>query len=148
MKNRRFLPIGLSVIILISGISIIFMMYSNWSKKEITINTPVIDKVNTNSDGLDLKTIIHNTEKNVMLIEGQNEHETITGSGFLYNEEGDIITNAHVVEDADIIYVRTANAQVYPGAVIGIGEETNVDVVRVPQLAGKAYLPVNDEITA
>ena len=124
------------------------MMYSNWSKKEITINTPVIDKVNTNSDGLDLKTIIHNTEKNVMLIEGQNKNETITGSGFIYNEKGDIITNAHVVEDADIVYVRTANAEVYTGAIIGIGDETDIAVIRVPQLAGQTYLPVNKDVHA
>ena len=148
MKDKRFLPIILSVISLILGAGFIYGIYSDWTQEELTINSSTIDKVNTNMKGLDLKTIIHNTEKNVMLIEGQNEHETITGSGFLYNEEGDIITNAHVVEDADIIYVRTANAQVYPGAVIGIGEETDVAVVRVPQLAGKSYLPVNDEITA
>src|SRR5699024_8691408 len=148
MKDKRFLPIILSIISVIIGAGFIYGIYSDWTQEELTINSSTIDKVNTNMKGLDLKTIIHNTEKNVMLIEGQNEHETITGSGFLYNEEGDIITNAHVVEDADIIYVRTANAQVYPGAVIGIGEETDVAVVRVPQLAGKSYLPDNDEITA
>jgi len=130
---------------MILGIGLIYGLYSNWKQQALTVNSSAIDKVNkTKTDELDLKAIIHNTEKNVMLIEGENDQETITGSGFLYNEMGDIITNAHVVEDADIIYVRTANAQVYPGAVIGVGDDTDIAVVRVPQLAGNSYLPIEN----
>ncbi|HLR01963.1 MAG TPA: S1C family serine protease [Virgibacillus sp.] len=145
MKDKRYLPIIISVIIMILGIGLIYGLYSNWKQQALTVNSSAIDKVNkTKTDELDLKAIIHNTEKNVMLIEGENDQETITGSGFLYNEMGDIITNAHVVEDADIIYVRTANAQVYPGAVIGVGDDTDIAVVRVPQLAGNSYLPIEN----
>ncbi len=66
----------------------------------------------------------------------------MTGSGFLFNEKGDIITNAHVVNDADVIYVRTANGRIYPAAVVGTGESTDIAVIRVPQLAGQKSLNI------
>lgn len=143
MKGKRLSPIIITGIIVILGAGLLYGLYLNWSKSDITVNSSAVEKVNTDTNDLDLKTIIHNTEKNVMLIEGQNDDETITGSGFLYNKDGDIITNAHVVEDADIIYVRTANAETYPGAVVGVGEDTDIAVIRVPELSGKTYLSVD-----
>src|SRR5690625_5642146 len=72
----------------------------------------------------------------------------MTGSVFLYNNKGDIITNAHVIKDADFINIRTADAQSYPAAVVGIGDEVDIAVIRVPQLAGKEFLPIETESLA
>lgn len=119
-------------------------IYQKWQSEDMSISNPVINKVTTSNQDLDLKSIIHEAEKNVIQIEGQNEDSTITGSGFVYNKSGDIITNAHVIKDADVIYVRTANAQIYPAAVVGIGEDTDIAVIRVPQLAGQ-YMEVEKE---
>lgn len=91
----------------------------------------------------DLKTIIYESEKHVVQIEGQNETDTLTGSGFLYNNQGDIITNAHVIQDADLIYVRTSSARIYPAAVVGVSEDIDIAVIRVPQLAGQSNLTIN-----
>ncbi|MCG3420346.1 S1C family serine protease [Oceanobacillus sp. GSFE11] len=123
-------------------------MYNSWNDEELSVNNPTINKVNVNEETLDLKSIIHEAEKNVIQIEAQNDESTLTGSGFLFNEKGDIITNAHVIRDADTIYVRTANAQIYPAAVVGIGESLDVAVIRVPQLAGKNYLEVEKDLNA
>ncbi|APC48799.1 serine protease [Virgibacillus halodenitrificans] len=155
MKKIDLKPVILSALLLFTAFIIAFSLYQKWSGTELTINNPAITKVTTESKQLDLKTIIHEAEKSVIQIEGQNEFNTITGSGFLFNDKGDIITNAHVIRDADVLYVRTANAQIYPAAVVGIGEEKDVAVIRVPQLADQnlnveenSTVEIGDEVIA
>lgn len=142
MNRKLKLPVALSVLLVLIGMVTIYSINQQWNGNAIAVNNPVINKVESNGESLDLKSIIHETEKSVVQIEGQSEKSTITGSGFLYNNKGDIITNAHVVNDADAIYVKTANAHTYPAAVIGVGKELDVAVVRVPQLAGQSPLSI------
>ncbi|WP_067730086.1 S1C family serine protease [Oceanobacillus damuensis] len=148
LHNKRYPPIIISIIILIIGLVAVLKIYDNWRSEEITINNPTVHEVTNDSTSMDLKTIIHEAEKSVVQIEGQNEFSKITGSGFLYNEKGDIITNAHVIQNADAISIRTSNAEIYPAAVIGVSEEVDVAVIRVPQLAGLSPLPVAEESLA
>ncbi|MBP1948713.1 S1C family serine protease [Virgibacillus litoralis] len=148
MSKMQTKPIIVSALVIIIGAFLLFSINDYWASKNVSVNNPVISKVESSSNSIDLKTIIHESEKNVVQIEGQNEFNTITGSGFLYNNKGDIITNAHVVRDADVIYVRTANARIYPAAVIGMGKETDIAVIRVPQLAGQNSLSIEKDIQA
>ncbi|GGN98128.1 S1C family serine protease [Saccharibacillus kuerlensis] len=93
-----------------------------------------------------LKDVINATQKKVVMIKLEDGS---LGSGFLYNEQGDVITNAHVVEGARQVKVKTADARTLDGEVIGAGTETDIAVVRVPELAGQAPLQmaeVNGEI--
>ncbi|WP_156290498.1 S1C family serine protease [Oceanobacillus salinisoli] len=143
--QKRYPPIIVTTIIVIIGIIAIIMVYNKWSVQEITMNNPVVSKVTADDDRLNLKSIIHEAEKSVIQIEGQNEFSSITGSGFLYNNKGDIITNAHVIQNADVINVRTANARLYPAAVVGVSDEIDIAVIRVPQLASENSLPIQKE---
>ncbi|MDQ6423136.1 trypsin-like peptidase domain-containing protein [Paenibacillus sp. LHD-117] len=86
-----------------------------------------------------LKDIIFETQKLVVMIETESGSQ---GSGFLYNLEGDLITNAHVVEGVRHVRVKTADARDLEGEVIGISTETDVAVVRVKELAGTEPLPM------
>lgn len=140
--NKLKLPIILSIAIVLIGIASSIYLYITWKSDNLTVSNPMINQVQSDNNSVDLKTIVHEAEKNVVQIEANNDYETLTGSGFLFNEKGDIITNAHVIKEAETIYVRTANARVYPAAVIGIGEETDVAVIRVPQLAGQSGLSI------
>lgn len=146
MRKKWFFPLFVSIIVLIIGIVFYVRFINYWQHREIPVNQTVINKVDTDSKTLDLKTIVHESEKHVILIEGQNELSTVTGSGFLYNDKGDIITNAHVIDDADVIYVRTANAHLYPAAIVGKDEQTDIAVIRVPQLAGQSFLSIEESI--
>src|SRR5690625_1957401 len=148
MHKKWSIPLIISIIIMTLSIFLYINIYNRWQDKEIHISNPIINNINTHSQTVDLKTIIHETEKHVVQIEGQNEDSTITGSGFLYNDQGDIITNAHVIEDANVIYVRTSNAHIYSAAVIGIGENTDIAVIRVPELAEQSFLTVENEISS
>lgn len=146
MRDKRYLPITVSIIFLVFGAFIFIKLYTDWIEDEPMISQPAVSTITEETSSLDLKSIIHEAEKSVIQIEGQNEFQTVTGSGFLYNDRGDIITNAHVIQEMDSLYVRTANAQLYPAAIVGISEETDIAVIRVPQLANSDHLPLSEEI--
>lgn len=59
------------------------------------------------------------------------------GSGFLYDTEGHVVTNAHVVEGELDVYVKTIDEEEYPGKVIGYSAETDIAVIEVPNLANQ-----------
>ncbi|MCM3748446.1 S1C family serine protease [Paenibacillus pasadenensis] len=79
-----------------------------------------------------LKEIIFNTQKKVVTIKSDSG----LGSGFLYNDLGDVMTNAHVVAGSRKVKVTTSDARELSGEVIGISTDVDVAVVRVPELAG------------
>ena len=54
-----------------------------------------------------------------------------TGSGFIINKEGDIITNAHVVSGADKVTVILKDGRQIEGKVLGSDELTDVAVIQV-----------------
>jgi len=52
------------------------------------------------------------------------------GSGFIVAKEGYIITNAHVVEEADQITIRLANEKTYEAEVVGRDEKTDLALIK------------------
>ncbi|CAM3585705.1 MULTISPECIES: S1C family serine protease [Saccharibacillus] len=100
-----------------------------------------------------LKEIISSVGEKVVMIETSDGS---IGSGFLYNDRGDILTNAHVVSGFTDVTVTTSGSEEMSGTVIGIGEETDVAVVRVADLAGveplelklEAEAEIGDEVLA
>ncbi|WP_282020306.1 S1C family serine protease [Planomicrobium okeanokoites] len=60
------------------------------------------------------------------------------GSGFLFNNKGDILTNAHVVKDSQYVTVKNSNGQEFNGQVIGFSRTADIALIRVPEIAGKA----------
>jgi S1-C subfamily serine protease len=61
-----------------------------------------------------------------------------TGSGFVYDDQGHIITNFHVVEGADQLLVTLANGQNYEAQLVG---EDAIDDLAVIQIDAGADLP-------
>src|SRR5437870_5349855 len=53
------------------------------------------------------------------------------GSGFIVSEDGYIITNNHVVGDADKITVRLSDKEEYEAKVVGSDEKTDIAVVKI-----------------
>jgi S1-C subfamily serine protease len=54
-----------------------------------------------------------------------------TGSGFIYDTEGHIVTNYHVVEDAEKLLVTLASGQEYEAQVVGTDPATDLAVLRI-----------------
>jgi hypothetical protein len=65
------------------------------------------------------------------------------GSGFLYNNKVDIITNAHVVAGVKDVKIRTTDAKGFDGKVIGISTETDVALVRAEGLKDQEPLQIS-----
>lgn len=60
------------------------------------------------------------------------EHkERGTGSGFIVNKNGRIITNAHVVSGSSSVTVKLKDGRSFSGQVIGINSATDVAVVQI-----------------
>jgi serine protease Do len=53
------------------------------------------------------------------------------GSGFIVSADGYILTNAHVVADADEVTVRMTDRREYPAKVVGIDKRTDVAVIKI-----------------
>jgi serine protease Do len=53
------------------------------------------------------------------------------GSGFIVSPDGYILTNAHVVADADEVTVRMTDRREYPAKVIGLDKRTDVAVIKI-----------------
>jgi serine protease Do len=53
------------------------------------------------------------------------------GSGFIVSDDGYILTNAHVVANADEVTVKTTDRREYPAKVVGSDEQTDVAVLKI-----------------
>lgn len=67
-----------------------------------------------------------------------------TGSGFVYDDQGHIATNYHVVADADEVTVAMADGSVYPAEVIGEDPSTDLAVLNVQAVNLPPPLPLAD----
>lgn len=54
-----------------------------------------------------------------------------TGSGFIISADGLIMTNAHVVDEADEIIVRLTDKREFNGKVLGTDKQTDIAVVKI-----------------
>lgn len=65
------------------------------------------------------------------------------GSAFLYDENGSIVTNAHVVEGEVDVTVKTRTGDELSGKVIGYSNDVDIAVIDVPDLKGKTPFPLD-----
>jgi putative serine protease PepD len=62
---------------------------------------------------------------------GGSETAEAEGSGFVWNKQGDIVTNNHVVDGATSVRVKFWNGQVFSGKIVGTDSSTDLAVVHV-----------------
>lgn len=65
------------------------------------------------------------------------------GSGFIISQDGYLLTNAHVVDGADEVYVKLTDKREFKGKVIGIDKRTDVAVVKI-EGSKLPWLPIGD----
>lgn len=61
------------------------------------------------------------------------------GSGFIVGESGIVVTNNHVIEDADEITVTTAEGDDYPAKVLGRDALSDIAVLKIEPENGKEF---------
>jgi len=62
---------------------------------------------------------------------GGQEQQQAQGSGFVYDSDGHIVTNDHVVDDATSVSVRFWNGDTYKANVVGVDPSTDLAVIKV-----------------
>jgi len=66
------------------------------------------------------------------------------GSGFIMSRDGYIVTNNHVVEDADQIKVKLANGKEYDGKIVGRDPKTDLALVKIDGASDLHPLPLGN----
>ncbi|MFC5428584.1 DegQ family serine endoprotease [Paraburkholderia denitrificans] len=59
------------------------------------------------------------------------EQNSGVGSGFILSTDGYVMTNAHVIDDADSIYVTLTDKREFKAKLIGVDDRTDVAVVKI-----------------
>ncbi len=89
--------------------------------------------------------------------EGGSSEATATGSGFIVDEEGTVVTAAHVVEDASSIEVKLSDGTTRSAEVLGEDDASDLAVIRFDasglelqtlELADSSSLDVGAEVAA
>jgi S1-C subfamily serine protease len=76
---------------------------------------------------------------------GTGQTGTATGSGFVIDTKGNILTNAHVVEGASQIAVRFGDSNLIPATLVGQDPSTDLALIRVNPKSAKLHpLPLGD----
>jgi serine protease Do len=65
-----------------------------------------------------------------LFFEGRTGQKASSGSGVIYSKDGYIVTNNHVIENAEVIEI-IHNKQSYEGKVIGVDPSTDLAVVKI-----------------
>lgn len=74
----------------------------------------------------------------------QNEEQSRgVGSGFIISQDGYVMTNAHVVSDADTIYVTLTDKREFKAKLIGTDRRTDVALLKI-DASGLPRLPLGD----
>jgi serine protease Do len=68
--------------------------------------------------------------------------QTSAGSGVIIDEEGYVLTNVHVVEDADEITVKLHDGRVLPAEVLAGLKSSDVALLKIKGPAGEKFKPV------
>ena len=113
------------------------------------------------SKNLSLIEIFEKSEPGVVRVNVQrgetSENVGGVGSGFVFDKKGHIITNAHVVQDAEKITVTFLDGRSYYAEIIGVDEFTDIAAIKVNadlsllqplSLGDSAGLKVGEPVTA
>ena len=111
---------------------------SNTVVRQVTVT----DSQSTSSaSGLSVNAVYQRTHKGVVEITvsgaaqesplGGSGQQQAQGSGFVYDSEGHVVTNEHVVDGADSVSVRFWNGKSYDATVVGTDASTDLAVLDV-----------------
>jgi serine protease Do len=79
---------------------------------------------------------------------GREQKQSSLGSGFIVDKDGFIITNNHVVEDADQIKVRLFDEREFDAKVIGRDSKTDLALIKIDGASNLSPLKLGDSSKA
>jgi len=104
--------------------------------QQINSNTSSSESTNYSSHN-PLNTIFKQVENSVVQITSKISNTTTLGSGFLYDKQGHIVTNDHVVGDAKVVDVTFVDGNRYTAKVIASDIYSDIAVLQISQNASQ-----------
>jgi len=99
----------------------------------------------TPSKGLSVEQVVKRESPAVVLISNETAQGGSLGSGFLIDDQGHVITNAHVVDGATKTTVTFEDGTEAKGTILGVDKSTDVAVVKVSKVpAGVHPVPLGN----
>lgn len=81
----------------------------------------------------------------VSIAVGSGGQQAGAGSGVVWDTEGHIVTNAHVVAGGDEVEVTLSNGRSYPAEVVGVDAATDLAVLRIDDVPDLTPMPLGDD---
>ena len=165
-KSGIFVGGAIGAIIVVAIFSVLLVTPQESVKPEIVVSNghatnTVGETIPSFPKSLSLVEIFEKSEPGVVRVNVQRaeaiEGISGVGSGFVFDKKGHIITNAHVVDNANKIVVTFLDGRSYNAEIIGIDEFTDIAVIQVnadlsllrPMLIGdSSNLKVGEQIAA
>ncbi len=69
----------------------------------------------------------------------QQQYQAALGSGFVWDQNGDIVTNNHVISGADKIEVTFSDGTIVPATLVGADPDSDLAVIKVAVTADKLH---------
>jgi S1-C subfamily serine protease len=120
--------------------------------RQSQLSMPSAEAASDAGDGLTVEQIYKRDSPGVVFISSKIVQQTTnpfgfpseqqgsaTGSGFVIDKKGDIITNAHVVQGASQITVRFGDSQELPARVVGSDLSTDLALLKVNPAGAKLH---------
>lgn len=92
---------------------------------------PTLEQLATPEDAMSLPDIYDKVSPSVVGVSCTLDRSTATGTGIIISEDGYIITNAHVVEDAVSVIIVDQDMNEYDAVVIGADSQTDLAVLKI-----------------
>lgn len=92
---------------------------------------PTLEQLATPEDAMSLPDIYDKVSPSVVGVSCTLNRSTATGTGIIISEDGYIITNAHVVEDAVSVIIVDQDMNEYDAVVIGADAQTDLAVLKI-----------------
>ena len=147
MTSRAVLTAAAAVAIALAGAGAgagIYSALGPTKTKTVVASTTTVDHSQPASEatGLSINAIYQRTYQGVVDIKvtssggfspfgGGGGSSQAEGSGFVYDQRGDIVTNQHVVDGANSISVQFWNGKTYKAKLVGSDSSTDLAIVRV-----------------
>jgi S1-C subfamily serine protease len=158
MNRRARLRIaGAAVVVTLAAVGLVALLGPSGGDDEATPGLPALPRAIA-QDGERINAIYRRARESVLFIQATIVQEQTspfgppraregisTGTGFLIDEEGSVVTNAHVVENAREVAIRVSESSLLDAEVVGTDPANDLALLRVdPAELDAAPLPLGD----
>ena len=136
-QSRKYLLILGSLLILVSGMLIGLIINSGDTNQATNASPKISSQLTISSEDVERSPLFTSDEPVASVAETvapsvvRIDTATGTGSGIIYDENGSVVTNAHVVLGADTVEIQLADGTRATGKVLGSDPAVDIAIVQI-----------------